>query len=66
MSTDFSNGVEAVVCKVPLVEKHSPIVIPLITYLHEHFNHKGVESTYKLSLEMVKVIESKPLFWSLL
>ena len=48
--------------KVPLVEKHSPIVIPLITYLHEHFNHKGVESTYKLSLEMVKVIESKPLF----
>ena len=29
--------------KVPLVEKHSPIVIPLILYLHDHFNHRGVE-----------------------
>ena len=48
--------------KVPLVEKHSPIVLPLIVYLHEHFNHKGVESTYKLSLELVKIIDGKSLF----
>ena len=31
--------------KVPLVEKHSLIVIQLVVYLHEHFNHKVVEST---------------------
>ena len=48
--------------KVPLVEKHSPVVLPLIMYLHEEFNHKGVESTYKLSLETVKVMDGKPIF----
>ena len=35
--------------RVPLVEKHSPVVMPLILYLHDQFNHRGVESTYRLS-----------------
>ena len=48
--------------KVPLVEKHSPIVLPLILHLHRKFNHRGTESTYRLSLEKVKIIEGKPLF----
>ena len=50
--------------RVPLVEKHSPVVMPLILYLHDQFNHRGVESTYRLSLEMVKIIDGKPLFKS--
>ena len=48
--------------KVPLVEKHSPLVFPLVLYLHEEFNHRGIESTYRLSLEKVKIIDGKSFF----
>ena len=48
--------------KVPLVEKHSPIVFSLVLYLHEEFNHRGIESTYRLSLEKVKIIDGKSFF----
>ena len=44
------------------MEKHSPVVFPLVLYLHEEFNHKGIESTYRLSLEKVKVIDGKSFF----
>ena len=48
--------------KVPLVDKNSPIALPLVIYLHKKYNHKGIESTYRLSLEKVKIIDGKPLF----
>ena len=48
---------------VPLISKHSPVAISIA--MHMHYNvcqHKGVESTYRLSLQHARVLQGKQLF----
>ena len=42
--------------KVPLIEKHSPLALPLALHIHDIFNHKGSESTYSLSLGLIRLL----------
>ena len=42
--------------KVPIVDQHSPLAYPLALHLHSLFNHRGIESTHRLSLNYVRII----------
>ena len=48
--------------KVPIVDQHSPLAYPLALHLHSLFNHKGVESCHRLSLNYVRILGSMQLF----
>ena len=48
--------------KVPLIDEHSPLAYPIALHLHDLFNHKGYETTYRLSLNYVKIIGGIKLF----
>ena len=50
--------------KVPLIDQHSPLALPLAIHLHSLFNHRGVESCYRLSLNFVKIIGGLQIFRS--
>ena len=50
--------------KVPLIEKYSPLALPLALHIHDIFNHKGSESIYRLSLRLVRLLRGKQLFRS--
>ena len=48
---------------VPLISKHSPLAISIA--MHVHYNtckHKGVESTYRLSLQHARILQGKQVF----
>ena len=51
--------------KVPLIDQHSPLAYPLALHLHSLFNHKGVESCYRLSLNFVKILGGMQIFKSI-
>ena len=48
--------------KVPLVEQHSPLAFPLALHFHTLFNHRGVESCYRLSLNYVRILGGMQIF----
>ena len=48
---------------VPLVSKNSPLAMSIA--LHMHYNvskHKGVETTFRLSLQHARILQGKQLF----
>ena len=48
---------------VPLISKHSPLAVSIA--MHIHYNtckHKGVESTYRLSLQHARILQGKQVF----
>ena len=48
---------------VPLISRHSPLAVSIA--MHIHYNtckHKGVESTYRLSLQHARILQGKQLF----
>ena len=51
--------------KVPLIDQHSPLAFPLALHLHSLFNHRGVESTYRLSLNYVRILGGMHIFKSI-
>ena len=51
--------------KVPLIDQHSPLAYPLALHLHSLFNHRGVESCYRLSLNYVKILGGMQIFKSI-
>ena len=47
---------------VPLVDKHSPLAVSIATHLHYNVvKHKGTETTYRMSLQYVKILGRKAL-----
>ena len=42
--------------KVPIVDQHSPLAYPLALHFHSLFNHRGIESTYRLSLNYARIL----------
>ena len=51
--------------KVPLIDQHSPLALPLAIHLHSLFNHRGVESCYRLPLNFVKILNGMQVFKSI-
>ena len=48
---------------VPLISKHSPLAISLAIHLHCIVNkHRGVESTFRLSLQHARILQGRQLF----
>ena len=47
-----------------MIEKHSPLALPLALHIHDVFNHKGNQSTYRHSLGLVRLLGGKQLFRS--
>ena len=48
---------------VPLISKHSPLAISLAIHLHCNVNkHRGVESTFRLSLQHARILQGRQLF----
>ena len=50
--------------KASLIKKHSPLALPLALHIHDIFNHKGSESTYRLSLGLIRLLRGRQLFKS--
>ena len=48
--------------KVPIIDQHSPLAYPLALHLHNLFNHRGIESCYRLSLNYVKILGGMKIF----
>ena len=51
--------------KVPLIDQHSPLAYPLALHLHSLFNHRVVESCYRLSLNYVRILGGMQIFRSI-
>ena len=48
---------------VPLVSKHSPLAVSLAIHIHYNVKqHTGVESTYRTSLQHVRILQGKQIF----
>ena len=48
---------------VPIISKNSPLAISLAIHMHYIVNHhKGVESTYRMSLEHARILQGRQLF----
>ena len=49
--------------KVPIVDKFSPLAVSIANHLHQNVTkHKGVETTYRMSLEYVRILGGRSLF----
>ena len=48
--------------KVPLIEKDSPLALPLALHIHDMFNYKGSKSTNRPSLRLIRLFGGKQLF----
>ena len=49
--------------KVPMVSKDSPLAVSLAMHHHYHVSkHRGYETTYRLSLQNVRIMQGKRLF----
>lgn len=48
--------------KVPLIDRYSLLATSLSYHIHEMLNHKGAETTYRLSLEYVHILGGRQIF----
>ena len=48
--------------KVPIIDHNSPLAYSLALHLHSLFNHRGIETCYRLSLNYVKILGGKQIF----
>ena len=48
---------------VPVISKHSPLAVSIALHLHYNvYKHRGVESTFRMSLQHTRIMQGKQLF----